>query len=42
MPSTAGNHQKLGKTYANDTPSETSVGTNSIDTLISDFWTPEP
>ena len=41
MPSIAGSNQKLGKTYGTDTPSETSVGTNFIDTLISDFWPPE-
>ena len=37
MPSIAGHHQKPGERHGTDSPSETSEGTHSADTLIPDF-----
>lgn len=35
------NHQKLGKKYGTDSPSQASKGTSPEDTLILDFQPPE-
>lgn len=40
-PRAAGNHQKVGEKHEIDSPLESSEGTNSADTLISDFQPPE-
>lgn len=39
--SIAGCHQNLGESHGNDSPSEILERTNSVNTLISDFWLPE-
>ena len=38
----AGSHQKLGEKHGTDSPSEPPKVINTANTLILDFWPPEP